>query len=49
LRRNFEATPGPGLVVAMGDCGCDGGIFGSGYANCGRVASIIPVDVAVPG
>lgn len=49
LRRTFEATPEPRLVVALGDCGCDGGIFGESYASCGRVANVIPVDVTVPG
>jgi Ni,Fe-hydrogenase III small subunit len=49
LRRTYEATPEPKLVVAVGDCGCDGGIFGEGYASCGRIANVIPVDVAVPG
>ena len=49
LRRTYEATPAPKLVVAVGDCGCDGGIFGESYASRGRVANVIPVDVAVPG
>ncbi|MGQ0523303.1 MAG: NADH-quinone oxidoreductase subunit B family protein [Betaproteobacteria bacterium] len=49
LKRTYEATPEPKLVVALGDCGCDGGIFGTGYASCGGVSSVIPVDVAVPG
>jgi Ni,Fe-hydrogenase III small subunit len=49
LKRTYEATPEPKLVVAIGDCGCDGGIFGESYASCGRVANVIPVDVAVPG
>jgi len=49
LRRTYDATPGPKLVVAVGDCGCDGGIFGENYASRGRVANVIPVDVAVPG
>ncbi|MBL8472117.1 MAG: formate hydrogenlyase [Rhodocyclaceae bacterium] len=49
LRRTFEATPEPRLVVAVGDCGCDGGIFGENYACRGRVSNVIPVDVAVPG
>ena len=49
LRRTFDATPDPKLVVAIGDCGCTGGIFGESYASCGRVSNIIPVDVAVPG
>ena len=49
LRRTWEAMPEPKLVVAIGDCGCDGGVFGENYASCGRVANVIPVDVAVPG
>jgi Ni,Fe-hydrogenase III small subunit len=49
LRRTYDATPDPKLVVAIGTCGCDGGIFGESYASCGRVATVIPVDVAVPG
>ena len=49
LRRTYAATPAPKLVVAVGDCGCDGGIFGDSYASCGRVANVIPVDLAVPG
>lgn len=49
LRRTFEATPEPKLVVAVGDCGCTGGIFGESYASCGRVANVIPVDATVPG
>ncbi len=39
----------PKLVVAIGDCGCSGGIFGENYASCGAVSNVIPVDVAVPG
>jgi len=49
LRRTYDATPEPKLVVAIGDCGCTGGIFGESYASCGRVANVIPVDVTVPG
>jgi Ni,Fe-hydrogenase III small subunit len=49
LKRTFDAIPAPKLVVAIGDCGCTGGIFGESYASCGRVANVIPVDVAVPG
>jgi len=49
LLRTYEATPDPKLVVALGDCGCTGGIFGESYASCGRVSNVIPVDVAVPG
>ena len=49
LKRTYDATPDPKLVVALGDCGCDGGIFGESYASCGRISNVIPVDVAVPG
>ena len=49
LIRTYEATPEPKLVVALGDCGCTGGIFGESYASRGRVSNVIPVDVAVPG
>jgi Ni,Fe-hydrogenase III small subunit len=49
LRRTYEATPDPKLVVAIGDCGCTGGIFGESYASCGRVSNVVAVDVAVPG
>ncbi len=49
LKRTYDATPDPKLVVAVGDCGCTGGIFGESYATLGRVANVIPVDVEVPG
>jgi Ni,Fe-hydrogenase III small subunit len=49
LRRTWDATPDPKLVVAVGDCGACGGIFGESYASCGRVANVIPVDVEVRG
>jgi Ni,Fe-hydrogenase III small subunit len=49
LRRTYDATPDPKLVVAIGECACTGGIFGESYASCGRVSNVIPVDVVVPG
>ncbi len=49
LRRTYEATPEPRLVVAVGDCAACGGIFGESYATVGSVAKVIPVDVTVPG
>ena len=49
LKRTYDATPEPKLVVAVGDCGCDGGLFGESYASCGKISNVIPVDVAVPG
>ncbi|MBI5640003.1 MAG: NADH-quinone oxidoreductase subunit B family protein [Nitrospirae bacterium] len=49
LRRTYDATPLPKLVVAVGDCGCNGGIFGESYASLGGVDKVIPVDVYIPG
>ena len=49
LQRTYDATPDPKLVVAVGDCGCSGGIFGESYASLGRVANVLPVDVEIPG
>ena len=49
LRIAHAAMPDPKLVVAVGDCGRDGGIFGEGGAVCGGVSKVIPVDVTVPG
>ena len=49
LRIAYAAMPEPKLVVALGDCARDGGIFGASYATCGGVSKMIPVDVTVPG
>lgn len=49
LKYAYDATPDPKLVVAIGECACNGGIFGENYASCGRVSNVIPVDVIVPG
>ena len=49
LRRVYAATPDPKRVVALGDCGCTGGMLGQCPSALGRVASVIPVHVAVPG
>ncbi|MEI7612704.1 MAG: NADH-quinone oxidoreductase subunit B family protein [Betaproteobacteria bacterium] len=49
VKRAYDATPEPKLVVAVGECGCSGGIFGESYASCGRVSNVIPVDISIPG
>ena len=49
LKRTYDATPDPKLVVAVGDCGACGGVYGAGYASLGAVSNVIPVDVVVPG
>ena len=49
LRRTYEAVPEPRLVIAVGDCACNGGIFGESYATCGAASKVLPVDMTVPG
>jgi Ni,Fe-hydrogenase III small subunit len=49
LRRTYDATPEPKFVIAVGDCGACGGVFGESYASLGRVANVIPVNITVPG
>ncbi len=49
LRRTYNATPSPKLVIAVGDCGCNGGIFGESYASLGGIGKVIPVDALIPG
>jgi len=49
LKRTYEATPAPKIVVAVGDCGCTGGVFGESYASFGSIDRVIPVDARIPG
>jgi len=49
LKRTYNATPRPKLVVALGDCGCTGGIFGESYASLGGIDKVVPVDAYIPG
>jgi Ni,Fe-hydrogenase III small subunit/Pyruvate/2-oxoacid:ferredoxin oxidoreductase delta subunit len=49
LRKTYDAMPAPRLVVAVGACGCSGGIFGVNYATRGAVDVVVPVDVYIPG
>ncbi len=49
LRRAYDVMPAPKWVIAVGDCGACGGIFGTTYATRGRVGDVIPVDATVPG
>jgi len=49
LERTYWATPDPKWVVAVGDCGFDGGIFAGSYACVGGVSSVVPVDLVIRG
>jgi Ni,Fe-hydrogenase III small subunit len=49
LRRTWEATPDPKFVIAVGECGRDGGVFRDSYAVVGGVADVVPVDAIISG
>lgn len=49
LRATYAAMPEPRLVVAVGDCARDCGVFAGGHGVAGSVADVLPVDVHVPG
>ena len=49
LERTWLATPDPKWVVAVGDCGADGGVFAGSPAIVGGVSAVVPVDMVIPG
>lgn len=49
LLKTYYAMPEPRLVIAVGACAYDGGIFKDTYANYERLDKIIPVDLYIPG
>ena len=49
LRDTWAAVPEPKVVVAVGDCACDGGVFAGAYGVVGPVSSVVPVGVEVRG
>lgn len=49
LKACHQAMPQPGVVIALGDCARDCGVFKGGFGVQGAVADVVPVDVHVPG
>lgn len=49
LRRTLEATPRPVVVIAAGVDAASGGLVAPGYAVAGGIATLLDVDVWVPG
>ena len=49
IEQAHAATPEPRLVVAVGDCAVDGGVFKGSYAVTGGVGTTLPVDLLVSG
>ena len=49
LKDVYKATADPKLVIALGDCAVNCGMFKGSYAVTGPVDRHIPVDVRIPG
>lgn len=49
VRQLYDQMPNPKVVVAVGICACDGGIFKECYNILGGTDTVIPVDIYVPG
>lgn len=49
LKKTYDATPDPKIVVAVGDDAIDGGIFKGSYAVFDGAKKIIPVNFEIPG
>ncbi|NLG91969.1 MAG: NADH-quinone oxidoreductase subunit NuoB [Clostridiales bacterium] len=49
VKQLYSQMPDPKVVVAVGICACDGGIFKECYNILGGVDTVIPVDIYVPG
>jgi len=49
LLKTLDAVPEPRIVAACGDCAIDGGVYKGSYAVCNGVASVMPVDIVIPG
>ena len=49
VRQIYNQMPNPKVVVAVGICACNGGIFKECYNIQGGVDTVLPVDIYVPG
>lgn len=49
LKKTFDAMPQPKIVITLGDCAFDGGVFKGSYYIEGGVKAILPVNLHIPG
>jgi len=49
LLKTYEAVPAPKLVIAVGACAISGGIYAGHPEQHNGAASVVPVDLFVPG
>lgn len=49
LRNTLAAVPEPKMVIAVGDCARNCGVFAGGHGVVGSVRDVVGADVEVPG
>jgi Ni,Fe-hydrogenase III small subunit len=49
VKRTYEATPEPKIVVAVGDDAIHGGLYAGSYAVLDGVHAVLPVHYHIPG
>jgi Ni,Fe-hydrogenase III small subunit len=49
LKDVYKATPDPKIVIALGDCAVNCGVYKDSYAVTGPGDRHLPVDVRIPG
>jgi Ni,Fe-hydrogenase III small subunit/NAD-dependent dihydropyrimidine dehydrogenase PreA subunit len=49
LKKTYDAVPEPKIVIAIGACAISGGLFATHEEQCGGAASVVPVDLYIPG
>lgn len=49
LKKTYDAVPEPKIVIAVGACAISGGLFATHNEQCGGAASVVPVDLYIPG
>lgn len=49
IKKIYEQTAKPCLVIAIGSCACSEIMFRDSYNTCGPLDKIIPVDAYIPG
>lgn len=49
VKKAYEATPDPKIIVAVGDDAINGGIYKGSYAVLDGVGAVLPVQYQIPG
>jgi Ni,Fe-hydrogenase III small subunit len=49
LQKTYDAVPAPKIVIAIGACAISGGIYRDSPAQHCGAASVVPVDLFIPG